>query len=134
MPPPDALEEDNNQMIRGIKGFYNKIHNEIANLKTILKDNDDSVGNERRMRQTPPPLADRAQQLISQLKAEMLSMMQGDPQRLDNRVIHLIDELQTQVATTTIQDALNKRSQRPDQARAVDTRTIIPYEELPSAL
>ena len=50
LPPPEAIEEDNHQMIRGIKGFYNKIHNEIANLKTILKDDDDSAGNERRRR------------------------------------------------------------------------------------
>jgi len=55
LPPPEAIEEDNHQMIRGIKGFYNKIHNEIANLKTILKDDIDSAGNERRIRQTPPP-------------------------------------------------------------------------------
>lgn len=55
LPLPDTLEEDNHQMIRGIKGFYHKIHNEIAHLKTILKD-DDSEGNQRRMmRQTPPP-------------------------------------------------------------------------------
>jgi hypothetical protein len=58
----------------------------------------------------------------------MLSMMQGNPSRVDNRVIHLIDELQTQVATTTIQDALTKRSQRAELPRAVDPRTIIPYE------
>ena len=62
----------------------------------------------------------------------MLSIMQGNQSRVDNRVIHLIDELQTQVATTIIQDSLTKRSQRPEQARALDPRTIIPYEELPS--
>lgn len=61
-------------------------------------------------------------------------MMQGDPSRVDNRVIHLIDELQTQVATTNIQDALTKKSERPDHPRAVDPMTIIPYEELPSEL
>lgn len=55
LPPPEAIEEDNHKMIRGIKGFYNKIHNEIANLKTILKDDIGSAGNERRIRQTPPP-------------------------------------------------------------------------------
>ena len=64
----------------------------------------------------------------------MLSMMQGNPSRVDNRVIHLIDELQTQVASTTIQDPLTKRSQRPEHARAVDPMKIIPYEELPSEL
>jgi hypothetical protein len=61
-------------------------------------------------------------------------MMQGNPSRVDNRVIHLIDELQTQVATTTIQYALTKRSQRAELPRAVDPRTIITYEEFPSEL
>jgi len=64
----------------------------------------------------------------------MLSMMQGNPSRVDNRVIHLIDELQNQVGTTTIEDSLTKRSERPEHPRAVDPRTIIPYEELPSEL
>jgi len=36
LPPPEVILEGNNQMIRGIQGFYHKIHDEIAQLKTIL--------------------------------------------------------------------------------------------------
>jgi hypothetical protein len=37
---PEVVQNENNKAIKGIKGFYSKIHEEIAQLKHILLDND----------------------------------------------------------------------------------------------
>lgn len=39
------IEEENVNFIKDIKGFYNKIHNEISSLKTIILDQSKTNGN-----------------------------------------------------------------------------------------
>ena len=40
---PEVVQNENKKAMSGIKGFYSKIHEEIAQLKHILLENDGTV-------------------------------------------------------------------------------------------